>query len=137
MSTVKSKMAVRAFIPLFAVFIVINLLLLLNIPLFGYFSIDRKVVLSGNLVLFAATGVSYYFYQRSLQNNNPHIFMRMVYAGMFIKMLLCLIATLLYVSTAAVQVNRGAIFACMFLYLLYTILEVAVIMKLSKQNRNA
>ena len=137
MSTAKNKNVLRAFLPVIGVFIIVNSFLLAAAGLLGRWDIDRDVLLVGNLILFLATCVSFYFYNKSLQNNNVHVIMRMVYAGMFIKLLLCLVTSFIYISTAGKQVNKGAIFGCMLLYFVYTFFEVAVLMKISKQNKNA
>lgn len=87
-----------------------------------------------NLILFIATAISFYFYYQALNNNKVHAFLRSIYGAMFIKMLICLFAAFLYILSAGKSVNKGAILASMFLYFLYTFVEIAIIMKLSKQR---
>jgi hypothetical protein len=57
-----------------------------------------------------------------------------MYGSLVIKMFACLLATLAYASLAAKQVNRNGIFGCFGLYILYTWLEVRILMQLSKKS---
>ncbi|HEU4608421.1 MAG TPA: hypothetical protein VFS31_09955 [Chitinophagaceae bacterium] len=128
--------AFRAFLPLLIVFVVTSILIYLADARLSAWHIDGLVVLSGNLIIFLATALSFYFYARSLQHNSAPVFLRMIYGGMFIKMMLLLIAAIIYISIAGKSVNKGAIFSCMFLYLLYTFIEIARLLKLSKQTQH-
>jgi len=56
---------------------------------------------------------------------------------MFLKMLICLIAAFAYIATFGKNVNKPAIFGCMFLYFLYTFVEVSILLRLSKEQKNA
>lgn len=61
---------------------------------------------------------------------------RMIYVGMFVKLALCLFSSFLYIMIAGKEVNKGGIIGCMAIYLWYTILEVVVLLKVSKQKKN-
>ena len=61
----------------------------------------------------------------------------MIYSGMFAKMLICLFAALIYIMIVKKNVSKGAVFGCMFLYFVYTFVEISIIMKLSRKNRYA
>lgn len=98
--------------------------------------INTNVAIIGNVVLFIATLISFYLYYKSLQNDRVAVFLRMIYSGMFIKMMICLFTAIIYISIAGKSTNRGAIFICMFLYFLYTFLEISILMKTSKQLKN-
>lgn len=131
------KPAFRAFLPIVAAFIFFNAFLLSAPALLEKWSVDRDVIIIGNLILFIATAVSYYFYSKSFQNNNAHAFVRMITAGMFIKLLLCLGVSFIYIMSAGKDVNLGGVIGCMVLYMIYTVIEVSALMKLSKKNKNA
>jgi hypothetical protein len=96
---------------------------------------DKRVMIAGNTILFAATFISFHLYTKSLANNNVHAFLRMIYGGMFAKMLICLFAALIYIMIVKKDVSKGAIFGCMFLYFVYTFVEISIIMKLSRKDR--
>jgi hypothetical protein len=131
------KSLTSSFLPLFLIFLATtSLLFLAGTDTLAGWSIDRNAVLVANLILFLATAISFYLNFRSLQNNNVHAFLRFVYGGMFAKMLICLFAAFIYISSYGKSVSKGAVFASMFLYFLYTFTEVSIIMKLSRKNRN-
>ena len=104
--------------------------------LFTRWHIDTSVMIVGNLVLFVATLFSFYLFTRSFTSKNAQAIVRTVYSGVLAKMMICLIAVFMYVFIARSAVNKGAIFLCMILYLLYTTVEVVILMKLSKQNKH-
>lgn len=131
----KSK-AKGAFLPVLILFLLLSALFSVFGGTFSRLRIDPDVLIIGNLILFVATAVSFYFYQRSMMNNKVHVFMGMIYGGMFFKLMICLFSALIYIMTAGKQVNKGGIFACMFLYFLYSFIEMMILMKISKQNKN-
>jgi len=98
--------------------------------------IDPIVILWGNLILFIATLVSFMLYKKSLQNNNVQYFLRMMYGGMFTKMMICVGAAVVYILIARSTVNKFALFGCFGLYFLYTFIEVRLLMQLSKGKKN-
>ena len=133
----ENKTPGRLFWPVLVIFVVTNTFFLAGKSLLRSWHIEPNVMIISNLILFIATTISFYFYNRSLRNNHVPTFLRMIYSAMFIKMLICLFAAFIYISIAGKSVNKGAIFVSMFLYFLYTFVEIAVVMKISKQTQNA
>ena len=131
-----TKSVTRSFTPLLLIFIITNALFLSCGPLFNGWGLSVNVLLTGNAILFAAAAFSFYLYTRSLQSKNAQAVVRTVYSGVLAKMMICLIAVFIYISIAGKTVNRGGVIGCMFLYLLYTFTEVAILMKLSKQKQH-
>lgn len=125
----------RAFVPIVIIYIVTTLLFIIIPSLDFLWNMDKKVMIAGNSILFAATFISFFMYSKSLANNNVHAFLRMIYGGMFAKMLICLFAALIYIMIVKKGVSKGAIFGCMFLYFVYTFVEISIIMKLSRKDR--
>lgn len=132
----ENKNPLRAFVPILLVFLMTNAFFLSSRSLAFKWDLNSDVLIIGNLILFAATSLSFYFYYKAIRNNNVPAFLRMIYSGMFLKMLICLFAAFIYIITAE-TVSKSAIFGCMFLYFLYTFIEIAILMKLSKQSKNA
>jgi hypothetical protein len=127
----------RTLLPVLLIFIIVSAICLLIPKQLAAWSIDANVLLIGNGILLGATLISFMFYRRSLGNNHAPFFMRMIYSAMFTKMLICIFSAFIYIVTYKKNVSKGAIFACMFLYFLYTFTELAVVMKLSKEKKNA
>jgi hypothetical protein len=127
----------RAFVPILIIFVVTTLIFILVPTLDFLWNMDKRVMIAGNGILFVATLISFYLFTRSLAHNNVHAFLRMIYGGMFAKMLICLFAALIYIMIAKKDVSKGAIFGCMFLYFVYTFVEISIIMKLSRKGKYA
>ena len=127
----------RPFFPIAILFILFNALFIAGRSLLSKLNADRDVLIMGNLILFIATILSFFLYTRALKNDKPHKFLKYIYGGMFLKMLICLIATFIYIATYGQAVNKPAIFGCMFLYFVYTFVEVSILLRLSKQQKNA
>jgi len=123
--------------PIVLIFLVITLLCIIIPGPLSAWSIDANVLLIGNIILFVATLISFIFYRRSLGNDHAPFFMRMIYSAMFTKMMICIFSAFIYIVTYKKNVSKGAIFACMFLYFVYTFVELAMVMKLSKEKKNA
>jgi len=127
----------RAFLPILLIFLIATFLLILGRDVISVWQVDTDILIGSNLILFIATAVSFYFYIQALLNNKVHAFLRYIYGGMFLKMMICLFSAFIYILSAGKAVNKGAIIGSMILYFLYTFVEIAVLMKLSKQNKNA
>ena len=132
-----NKTFLRAIVPILLIFIISNGFLLTTGKLATRWNVDTDVVIIGNLLLFLATVISFFFYYKALRNNNVQAFLRMIYGGMFLRMMICLFATFVYILIAGKAVNKGAIVTCLFFYLLYSFVEIALLLKQSKQRKNA
>ncbi len=128
--------ASRTFLPLTILFVITNGLFIALRSRLDSWGIDTNVCIGGNLILFTATLISFYLYQKGIRNRNNQAFLRMVYGGMFAKLMICLLAAFIYIFSVKKDVSKGAIYMCMFLYFLYTFAEVSVLLKLSKQQKN-
>lgn len=127
----------RVFLPILLLFIVTVLLCQLFSAQLSGWGIDPKVVVVGNLILLLASSVSLLLYQRAIRHANTMGFLRNTYGGLFFKLLFCAIAAIVYVLVAKDKLNKPALFTCMFLYLMYTFLEMRSLMQWNKARRNA
>lgn len=98
--------------------------------------IDFVVLLTGNAILFLATLVSFLMYKRAFQHSNPHSIVRFIYSGLFFKMVICLLAAVIYILISRPNVNKPALFGCFIIYIIYSYIEVRTLMQLSKQQKN-
>ena len=64
-------------------------------------------------------------------------FLRSVYGSFMIKLLLVAAIIFGYAFAFKNELNKPALFTCMFLYLVYTFIEVRGLLKLSKDKPNA
>lgn len=133
----ENKNFIRIFLPILLLFIISNGFFLTAGTLAANWNIDIGIVMAGNLVLFVATTVSFFLYYKALRNNNVQAFLRMIYGGMFLKMMICLFTAFIYISVAGRAVNKGGIITCLFLYLVYSFVEIVLLLKQSKHRKNA
>jgi hypothetical protein len=131
----KNKVYTRAFLPILVVFLFTSLFILLGSSVLRDWNTDCRALLGGNELFFILTVISYLLHIKSLKNPNPHVFVRMIYGSLIIKMMVCLVAAVVY-GLLARPVNRNAIFGCFILYVLYTLMEVRVLTKLLKRSPN-
>ena len=133
----ENKSAIRAFLPLTIIFVITSGLFIALREQFDSWKIDTNVMIIGNIIIFAATLFSFALYLKGLKHQSNAGFLRMVYSGMFVKLMVCMFTAVIYILVYRKGVSKGAIFACMFLYFLYTFVEVAILMKRSKEQKNA
>jgi FtsH-binding integral membrane protein len=80
--------------------------------------------------------LSFWLAQKGLGNANPHAFVRSVYTSMMLKLFACIIAAFVYIAMNRDNLNKPALFTCMALYLVYTFMEVSILMKQLKGRAN-
>jgi hypothetical protein len=129
----KSK---KPWLPFVIVFIVLNGFFLAGRSFLQKKGIDTDVLLAGNLVLLAATLLSFVVSWRSLKSANAGASVRALYGSFMIKFFICLAAAFIYIMVAGKQVNKPGLMICMALYLVYTFIEVSALQKLLKQKKN-
>jgi hypothetical protein len=125
----------RSLIPLLILFFIITIAVYLLDTLLKNNSIDGRVLLGANALFFLASIISFFIQQRGLQNKNPHVFVRTVMGAMMLKMLICIIAVILYVYLSGNSFNKRGVFLALFLYLVYLATEVLVVMKMNKHRK--
>ena len=101
------------------------------------YGFDLILVIIGNLFLFFVSGFSFMLMVKGLAAKNNTTFLRMFYSSFIFKFILVAIAAFIYIMYANKEVNKPGIFLCLGLYLIYTVIEVSVLMKVSKERTNA
>lgn len=122
--------------PLMLVFVILNAFFIAGRHLLERHGFSQDLLLMGNVFLFLISIGSFLVAQRGLNNQNPHAFVRSVYASIMMKLFLCLIVAFVYIATQRKALNKPAFFTLMGLYLLYTFIEVAALTRLLR-NRSA
>jgi hypothetical protein len=123
--------------PMILVFILLNGLFVIGKSMLAKWDADQSVLITGNLILFAVSFSSFLLTRRSLSSPNPNAFVRAMYGSFMIKFFVCAIAAFAYIITVKKEVNKPALFTCMGLYIVYTVMEVSALTKLLKQKKNA
>jgi hypothetical protein len=131
------KKSTPAFFSIAFLFVILSGFFVSTRSLLAKWNMDPSVLLYGNLILFAATALSFWLGSRGTKTNNPQAVVRSVYASFIVKFFLLLAAAFIYIMMAAEKVNKPGLFVCMGLYIVYTFLEVSILMKMSKRKNNA
>ena len=129
-----TKRRVKSFLPIVLIFVILNGFFIAGKSMLARWGVDQEVVIIGNLLLFVISIVSFLLGLRGLKNPNPHAFVRSVYTSMMLKLFLCIIAAFIYIAMYRDNLNKPALFICMGLYLVYTFMEVSILMKLLKEK---
>lgn len=132
----ENKAIVRAYQPILLIFIVLEASFLLLSAALLVWGIDYRVLMSGNVLLFVVTTISFVLYIKGLRNQNPHAFVRVMYGSMLVKFFVCLVAVLIYGMIARTAVNRNGILGCFVLYVIYTYLEVRMLLRMNRKPKN-
>jgi hypothetical protein len=124
----------RFILPMVMVFIFTNTLLLLFGQRLAAWGVDRYMLMGANCLFFLVSLIAFLLQRSALKNTNPNVFIRSVMGSMFIKMMLVLVVFVVYIMIVRKGINKPAVFAAMFLYLVYLAAEVAGVMKLNKEK---
>ena len=130
------KTNARPLFPIVFFFIILNAFFLTGKNFLEEHGFDQSVLIVGNLIVFLATVFSFLFANRGLKSTNPQAFVRSVYLSIMVKLFVCIIGALIYIFMFRNNLNKPALFTSMGLYLVYTLIEVSVLTKLLKGNKN-
>jgi hypothetical protein len=121
--------------PLVILFLVIGACILIFRQALDERGIDWQVVSGGNLIIYLITIISIHLLSKGLKAEGTHAFLNNAYSGVLFKLFGCAIAAFIYIFLTK-EINKPALFACMGLYLIYTFVEMRIILKQSKDLRN-
>ncbi|GAO43287.1 hypothetical protein [Flavihumibacter petaseus] len=124
---IKTPARKTALLPLIVIFLLVNVVLMIWNKRLTAMGVDVPVLQVGNLVLFLLFLLSGLMYRGS--SNTTQAFLRPVYGGMMLKLFGGVIAAFIYIYVMREKVNKPALFGCMFLYVLYSALELRTLLK--------
>ena len=119
------------------VFIALTILALLARNYLESRGADLSVVLTGNLILFLIGVFTLRKSLKAIEDPNPHAFVRSFYAGFLIRLAVIAAAAFIYIYSQDGKVNRIALFICMGIYAVYSIVEVSSLRKVLSGRKNA
>jgi Ca2+/Na+ antiporter len=90
------------------------------------------VLMGGNILMALLTLITYFIVKKQV-DERPQAFVRGVYSGTFLKMMVCLIAIVIYAMLNRTTLHKPTLFVLFGIYAIYTVLETAVLMKLAKK----
>lgn len=119
--------------PIGIVFTALTAIFLIGKSWFEANGLDVGLLVGGNFFLCILCLVSFLFLRRSVVTASPNVFIRNFYLSFLVKFLLVAITVLVYAKTQQ-SVNRMSVIICMALYMVYTFIEVRIILKESKKQ---
>jgi ACR3 family arsenite efflux pump ArsB len=122
--------------PLILLFILLTAFFVAGKNVLAKWNADQDVLIIGNLTLFLTTLLSFLILYRGLNQGNTQAFIRMIYTSFIAKFFIVIVAVFLY-ATLAKELNKAGVIICMFIYLLYTFMEVSALTRLLKRKKNA
>jgi hypothetical protein len=127
----------KFFSPVFLLFFICTAFLIGFRARLEKWGFDIEVMLIGNLVLCIITLLSFYMLNKGLHAVSTAGFLRSVYGSFMIKLFLVAALVFGYVFVNKENINKPALFTCMFLYLVYSFVEIRGLLKLSKEKTDA
>lgn len=99
--------------------------------------VDIKVAKGANLLLHSLTILSFLITQKSFANPNPQASVRAIMSSFMIKFFVIAIAAFIYIYLQRKTVNLPALYLAALFYILYTTLEVRLLLNQLKKSTHA
>jgi hypothetical protein len=128
---------IKQLMPIILLFLVTTGVFLLSASWLDTKGVGRTVLIGGNLFVFLITLISSLILQKGMDKDRTMAFIRSVYTSFIVKFLLVVVVVFLYAYKAGANLDRAAVLICMFLYLVYTFIEVRVLLKAMKSQQDA
>jgi len=124
----------KALRPILILFAVVNVLAVALYSTMKKVGIDADVLLAGNLFICMLTLVSFWMMNNGLKSKSTAGFMSSVYGSFIIKLVLAALVVVIYAQWKGASMNTPGLLSSMFLYLVYTYLEVKGLLELVKKD---
>lgn len=98
---------------------------------------DVGVLLAGNTLIFILGVITLMQCIKAVDDPNPHVFIRVFYAGLIARLFVCAAAAFVYIYLKRDNISKPALFTCLGLYLVYSAMEVAALRKVLRTKKNA
>lgn len=127
----------KAVVPFVIIFLAVHLLLHFFAEALKQHSFDVDFLQVANLLIFLLTLFGLWIQLRAAQSPNINAFLRGIYTSLLMKMFVLVGAIFFYISVAAGEINQQAILTCFGLYVMYTAVEVILLLKIIRRKPNA
>jgi len=115
-----------------SVFVILSISLFVldkYVPAFGF-----RVLEIGNSVMLALCLGAYFLVMKQI-GKTPGAFVRGVSSATFLKLMVCMIAVLVYVLMNRVNIHKPTVFVLMGIYAVYTVVETSMLSKLAREYK--
>jgi len=124
----------KSLFPILILFVLVNLMGFLAPGSLGSLDVNVEVLLIGNLLVCSLTLFSFWMLNKGLKATSTHKFMSSVYGSFILKLVIAALVVFVYAKVKGAAMNNSGIFACLFLYLMYTFLEIKGLLSLIKKD---
>lgn len=126
----------KSILPLVIVFLITAVLIFIFRGLLESHGFNWQVISGANLFVYFVTAVSMHLLSKGMNAANTNAFLRNAYSAILIKLFACAGAAFIYILVSGKNLNKPALFTSMALYLVYTFVELSVIIKNSNAKKN-
>jgi hypothetical protein len=123
----------KPYFPVTVTFVIVNCLVIALGRRVESWGIDRDVLIIGNAFMFLITLVSLVVIMKGIRQVKTLSFIRSINVAFIVKFFLVIAAVAIY-ALSVKEVNRGAVLLSMGLYLVYTFLEVRILLSQMKRK---
>lgn len=117
---------------------VIAVCLILTAVIYGikasYPEFSFNVLMTGNVLMAILSLVSFAIVTKQM-HDRPQAFVRGVYSGTLLKLMVCMIALLLYIVIDRKNVHKPSVFALLGVYAVYTAVETVFLQRAARQQK--
>jgi len=124
-------------IPVIVLFLVVNLCVFAGRNFLHSQGFAIRFLLAANFLLLGLSVAGFFIQLKTLGAVNVHAFARGIYTSLLLKIftVIAVLGVYLYINQG--HVNRASLFTAMALYIVYTVVEVKQLMKISTRKSNA
>lgn len=126
----------KSIVPLVVVFLVTAALIFVFRGFLVQKGVNWQVLSGGNLFVYIITVISMHLLSKGLNADETHLFIRHAYSGIMLKLFASAAAAFIYIWLAGDDLNKPALFISMLLYLIYSFVEIRVILRESNAKKN-
>ncbi len=126
----------KAILPLFILFIVIDSFILYSHSYFTSTLIDLMAIFVCNCLLFVLSVLSLVMHEKAIQQKNANAMVRSVMGATLLKLFVLATAAFIYLFLKKSSNVTYTLFIVMFMYILYTGMEVRTALKRNDNNGN-
>jgi hypothetical protein len=127
----------KKYAPVVILFILVNVIVLIFRSFLEANGFDTVFLITANAILFMLSILGFVIQMKGLKSTNVNAFIRSLYSSLLAKMVIIMIAVIIYIFITGGKVNKASLFTSMGLYFFYTAIEVTQLMKIARKKPNA
>lgn len=133
MSNTQTKTSISYFLPLVGLFLLVLLVAFTATPLLNLLHIQLHVLVGANVLLFLVSSTAIWLHVQAIKSKSPYAFSRSIMGSTTLKLIVFASSLIIYFLVSGSNRNVPAVFSAMVLYILYTIIEVSITLKLNRK----